>query len=147
MNSIDRFIIVSMFVMLLIFAVGECKAAGLRLGLMPSSTHWDSSKDYNERHRGVFLELALPKEGAWAGAMRYENSFERTTNLWYYNQDKPINDWTSWGYMLGAATGYNHDRPILFSAFTFTIHFDKHVKQRTIIIPLVVQAYQVYLEF
>ena len=82
-------------------------AAGLRLGIMPSSTHWDSSKDYNERHDGKFLELGLPYDGAWAGFMKYENSFNRTTKLGYYLQDFPINDWASWGYMIGAATG-NH---------------------------------------
>ena len=130
----------------LALSLSPAEAGSLRLGIMPSSTHWDSSKDYNERHDGVFLELGLPYDGAWAGFMKYDNSFNRNTKLGYYLQDFPINDRVSWGYMIGAATGYNEDRPILFSAFTFTISFGP-VAQRTVIIPFAVNGYQAYVEF
>ncbi len=132
----------------LALALQPAEAGKLRLGIMPSSTHWDSSKDYNERHDGLLAEARLYESDWWAGAMKYENSFDDTSNAYYLLRDNPIDDWpASWGYMLGAVTGYNEDRPMLFGAFTFTLHLSKHAKQRTVIIPLVVQSYQAYVEF
>ena len=125
---------------------GQAEAGRLRLGIMPSSDHWDNSKPYNEEHEGKFLELRIG-ETDWIGGLVYENSFRRTSNAWYWLRDLPINEWASWGYMVGGVTGYKDDRMMLHSAFTFTIHFGEHVKQRTIIIPFIVQGYQTYVEF
>jgi len=130
--------------LLLVFS-GTLAAGDYRIGVMPSSKHWDSSKDYNERHEGVFLELRLNRRD-WLGGMNYENSSDRTSNLWYFQRELPINEYVSWGFTVGGVTGYKPNRPMLFSSFVLSIHFG-HVGVRAQIIPLIVNGYQAYVEF
>lgn len=117
----------------------------LRLGIMPSSTHWDSSHDYNERHDGRFLEWRI-NDSDWLGGMRYKNSSYRMSNAWYWMREIPINDYMSFGYLLGGVTGYKEDRPMLFGSFMFTLRYG-NVAVRESVIPLLVNGHQAYIEF
>ena len=139
-------------VWLFIIALNTCTNArssefetNLRLGIMPTSTHWATDKKFNEKHNGIFAELRID-DNQCAGALNYDNSFNNTSNAYYYLRDVPINNYFSWGYLIGGVTGYNETRMQLFSALTFTMHFGA-LKQRTLIVPLVVNGYQIYVEF
>lgn len=118
----------------------------LRLGIMPASDHWDTSKPYNETHEGLFLEYRL-SDNTWLGAMNYENSFYDTSNAYYYLTEQPLSDRWSWGYLIGGVTGYKDDRMMLYGAFNLTFHLGAGINARLVMIPLLVNGYQAYVEF
>lgn len=122
-------------------------AGDYRIGSMHKSDHWDKKGDYNENHSGVFAEFRVSSD-AFFGMMEYENSFDKYSQAFYYSRDLPINKHVSWGYQLGMVSGYDYIDPAPWMGILLTFHaFDRKVNQRTIIIPAVVNAYQVYGEF
>ncbi len=134
--------------LLVLFSMSRLEAdTSYRIGVMPSSDHWDREKTYlNEDHDGLFLEARL-SPSTWIGVLDYTNSFYDHSVAGYWLKEYAINDIFSAGYLIGGVTGYKPNRPMLFGAFTFTIKFGKHVAQRTQIIPFVVNGYQAYVEF
>ncbi len=134
----------------LLVAVFWCPAhAGdYRVGVMPQSHHWHAraNGEYVERNRGLFGEVRVADD-SFLGIMNYDNSVGGNSNAVYYIRDLPINDAFSWGYTFGLVGGYPALDPAPLAALVFTIHIGGPVKQRTLIIPEVVNAYELYVEF
>lgn len=137
--------IVLLVLMVMVLSLSPAEAGKLRLGIMPKSTHWDSSKQYNESHDGKFIEYRLT-EDSWTGFMNFQNSLDDTSNAYYWIKEYPINDYLTWGYLLGGVTGYSKHSMMPYSSFMFTVHFGQ-VGARIAMIPLLVNGYQAYVEF
>lgn len=137
------------WLVLLILFSGTSQAADtgkLRLGILPYSDHWDNSKDYNEEHNGIFVEWNLREDRGWIGGMHFDNSFGKPTNVYYYDKSYRIKKYFSAGWQLGLAKGYEQVDVLPYAAISLTFHLGI-VHQRTLILPFIVNAYQLYMEF
>lgn len=132
---------------------------GLRLGIMPYSTHWEDKQSflpcqggkkgnclqsYNENQEGKFLEYRL-NDTDWIGAFTFINSKYRNSNGLYWMREHEFNEYLGWGYTVGGVTGYNKDRPVLFGTVNFTLRFGMFGIREAI--TLGVNGHQLYLEF
>ena len=124
---------------------GTLQAGELRLGIMPSSHHFNSEAQYNEHHSGVLVEYRLDSDD-WIGAMVYDNSFDDSSNAYYWLREYDITDYLSWGHSIGAVTGYKEGRPMGYAGVNLNLHWGRF-GARVAMVPFVVAGRQAYLEF
>lgn len=136
---------------LLVFTpFSNANALDLRVGWMPTSTHFWSLNgndidDNNEKHGGLFAEIGV-SEGHWIGYLNFENSERHESNALYYLRDIKFNRWIDYGYGVGVVTGYDvmDPGPLLMGHVTMG---GEHIKGRLVGSPIGVIAYQLMVEF
>ena len=108
-------------VIFVLSVVTDAEAGDYRIGIMPNSHHFTNSEnEYNESHQGIIGEMRY-QEG-WIGGITFKNSFGDRSHALYWGDDWYERKYFSFGYQLGAVTGYDAMTIMPYAGLTFTWH-------------------------
>jgi hypothetical protein len=131
---------------IIISLLAECRAGDIRIGYMHNSNHFGGSDHhYNEDQHGSILEARVGAV-SWVGFSHYDNSFDDSSNAYYFGRKLESYGFMDVGYQMGIVSGYDDIDPAPFGLLTFTFNFGQYIRARLVVLPIVA-ANQYLVEF